>query len=168
MPVDVVNTFDDLDRVQSEWFSDESRLDRLIHLGVNLRGTVQSEARVFHEEMQDMLRRDLAVSIHASQTRPDTDDDAADYERRGYLGPRFLFCHYLWASDSDREAMARTGTPLSYATHSELRLGDYGNARDSLMKARAAGVTSGLRSRRKTTRHAPCAARSPCRIAWRA
>ena len=146
MPTDEVNTFEDLDRVQTEWFADNSRLDRLVHLGVNLRGTVQSEARVFHAEMQDMLRRDLAVSIHASQTRPTIDDDAADYERRGYLGPKFLFCHYLWATDSDREAMARTGTPLSYATHSELRLGDHGDARASLIKARAAGVSVSLSS----------------------
>jgi len=146
MAVDEVNRFGDLDRVQSDWFADDARLDRLVHLGVNLRGTVQSEATVFHEEMQDMLRRGLAVSIHANQTRPTVDDDAADYERRGYLGPKFLFCHYLWATDSDREAMARTGTPLSYATHSELRLGDHGDARASLMKARAAGISVSLSS----------------------
>ena len=129
MSVDEVNTFGDLDRVRGEWFADASRLDDLVHLGVNLRGTVQSEARVFHAEMQDMLRRGLAVSIHASQARPEIDDDAADYERRGYLGAKFLFCHYLWATDSDREAMARTDTALSYAKHSELRLGDYGDPR---------------------------------------
>jgi cytosine/adenosine deaminase-related metal-dependent hydrolase len=146
MPVDEVNAFADLDRVQGEWFADASRLDDLVHLGVNLRGTVQSEARVFHEEMHDMLRRGLAVSIHASQGRPTIDDDAADYERRGYLGPKFLFCHYLWATDSDREVMARTATPLSYATHSELRLGDSGDARASLIKARAAGVSVSLSS----------------------
>ncbi len=145
MPPDMVNTFDDLDRVQSEWFADASRLDGLVHLGVNLRGTVQSEARVFHHEMEDMLRRGLAVSIHASQTRPNT-DDAADYERRGYLGSKFLFCHYLGATDTDREAMARTGTPLSYATHSEFRLGDHGDPRESLIKARAAGVSVSLSS----------------------
>ncbi len=145
MPVDEVNLFDDLDRVQAEWFADETRLDRLVHLGVNLRGTVQSEARVFHAEMQDMLRRGLAVSIHASQTRPNT-DDAADYERRGYLGAKFLFCHYLGATDSDREAMARTSTPLSYATHSEFRLGDHGDPRESLIKARSAGVSVSLSS----------------------
>jgi cytosine/adenosine deaminase-related metal-dependent hydrolase len=145
MPPDTVNTFDDLDRVRSEWFADASRLDGMVHLGVNLRGTVQSEARVFHHEMEDMLRRGLAVSIHASQTRPNT-DDAADYERRGYLGTKFLFCHYLGATDSDREAMARTGTPLSYATHSEFRLGDHGDPRESLIKARAAGVSVSLSS----------------------
>ena len=70
LPVDVVNKFEDLDRVQLEWFDDQSRLDGLVHLGVNLRGMVQSDARVFHTEMQDVLRRGLPVCIHASQLGP--------------------------------------------------------------------------------------------------
>src|SRR5262245_19108312 len=55
LAADVVNKFEDLDRVQREWFDDQSRLDGLVHLGVNLRGIVQSDARVFLTEMQDML-----------------------------------------------------------------------------------------------------------------
>ncbi len=145
LPPDVVNTFDDLQRVQQEWFSDTSRLKGLVHLGVNLRGMIQSDARVFHEEMQVMLRRGLPVAIHASQARPNS-DDAADYERRGYLGPKFLFCHYIAASDSDREAMARTKTSLSFSTHSEFRLGEHGDPRRALLKARAAGVSVALSS----------------------
>ena len=145
LPADVVNTFDDLDRVQQEWFADGAKLDGLVHLGVNLRGMVQSDARVFHEEMQVMLRRGLPVCIHASQTRPNS-DDAADYERRGYLGSRFLFCHYVAATDSDRAAMARTKTSLSFSTHSELRLGEHGDPRVALLKARAAGVSVTLSS----------------------
>ena len=145
LPVDVVNKFDDLDRVQHEWFDDRSRLDGLVHLGVNLRGMVQSEAKVFHIEMQDMMRRQMPVCIHASQARPNS-DDAVDYEKRGYLGSRFLFCHYLAATDSDRAAMARTKTPLSFSTHSELRLGEHGDPRTALLKARAAGVIVTLSS----------------------
>ena len=145
LPVDVVNKFEDLDRVQHEWFDDQSRLDGLVHLGVNLRGMVQSEARVFHTEMEDMMRRKMPVCIHASQTRPNS-DDAADYEKRGYLGSRFLFCHYIAATDSDRAAMARTKTPLSFSTHSELRLGEHGDPRTALLKARAAGVMVTLSS----------------------
>jgi len=95
--------------------------------------------------MQVMLRRGLPVCIHASQTRPNS-DDAADYERRGYLGSRFLFCHYVAASDSDRAAMARTKTSLSFSTHSELRLGEHGDPRVALMKARAADVSVTLSS----------------------
>ena len=145
MPVDMVNKFEDLDRVEGEWFADESPLDGLVHLGVNLRGMVQSDPAVFHEEMQDMLRRGLPVSIHASQAAPNS-DDAADYEKRGYLGPNFLICHYIAATDSDRAAMARTGTPLSFATHSEMRLGFTGDPRSALMKARAAGIVVSLSS----------------------
>jgi 5-methylthioadenosine/S-adenosylhomocysteine deaminase len=144
LPADVVNAFDDLDRVQSEWFAD-GRLDGLVHLGANLRALVQSEERVFHAEMEHMLRRGLPVCIHASQTRPNS-DDAADYERRGYLGAKFLFCHYLAATDSDRAAMARTRTPLSFSTHSEFRLGEHGDPRLALMKARAAGISVTLSS----------------------
>ena len=145
LPPDVVNKFEDLDRVQAEWFADRSRLDGLVHLGVNLRGMVQSDARVFHEEMQAMLKRGLAVCIHASQTQPNS-DDAADYEKRGYLGEKFLFCHYIAATDSDREAMARTKTSLSFSTHSEFRLGEHGDPRVALIKARAAGVSVSLSS----------------------
>jgi cytosine/adenosine deaminase-related metal-dependent hydrolase len=143
LPPGVVNKFEDIDRVQDEWFADRKKLDGLVHLGVNLRGMVQSDARVFHEEMQVILKRGLPVCIHASQTQPNS-DDAADYEKRGYLGPKFLFCHYLAATDSDRAAMARTNTPLSFSTHSEFRLGEHGDPRAALLKARAAGVLVSL------------------------
>jgi cytosine/adenosine deaminase-related metal-dependent hydrolase len=141
----VVNAFDDLDRVQAEWFAGSEPLDGLVHLGINLRGMVQSDARVFHAEMEALKGRGLPVCIHASQTRPNS-DDAADYERRGYLDGTFLFCHYVAATDSDRAAMARTGTPLSFSTHSEFRLGEHGDPRAALMKARAAGVLVTLSS----------------------
>ena len=65
-PPDVVNKFGDLDRLQREWFDDRSPLDGLVNLGVNLRGMVQSDARVFHAEMQDMLTRKMPVCIQVS------------------------------------------------------------------------------------------------------
>ena len=40
--------------------------------------------------------------------------------------------------------MVRTGTPLSFSTHSELRLGEHGDPRVALLKARAAGITVSL------------------------
>ena len=58
----------------------------------------------------------------------------------------FFFCHYIAATDSDREAMARTNTPLSFSTHSEFRLGEHGDPRRALLKARAAGVSITLSS----------------------
>ena len=145
MPVDQVNRYEDLPRVREEWFADPSRLQGLVHLGVNLRGAIQSNVEVFYEEMETMLKLGLPVAIHASQAAPNS-DDAADYERRGFLGPNFLFCHYITATDSDREAMARTGTPLSFSTLSEFRLGETGDARRALMKMREAGVLVSLSS----------------------
>ena len=145
MPVDQVNRYEDLPRVREEWFADPLRLQGLVHLGVNLRGAIQSNVEVFYQEMETMLKLGLPVAIHASQAEPNS-DDAADYERRGFLGPNFLFCHYITATDSDREAMARTGTPLSFATLSELRLGETGDARRALLKMREAGISVSLSS----------------------
>ncbi|WP_261803557.1 hypothetical protein [Variovorax sp. PAMC26660] len=70
----------------------------------------------------------LPVAIHAPQEAPNN-VDAVDYERRGYLGPDFMIAHYVPASAADLAAMARTKTPLSFATHSELRLSGTGDAR---------------------------------------
>jgi 5-methylthioadenosine/S-adenosylhomocysteine deaminase len=139
------NLFSDAPRIRNEWCSPAGRLNGLVSLGLNLRGMVQSEAAVFHREMEMALRAGLPVSIHATQSRPNL-DDAASYERRGYLGPNFLFCHYVAASQTDRDAMARTGTPLSFATLSEMRLGLSGDPRQAFLNMRAAGVLISLSS----------------------
>jgi 5-methylthioadenosine/S-adenosylhomocysteine deaminase len=65
---------------------------------------------------------------------------APDLEAKGYLSPNFLLCHFLAATEADRQAMARTGTPLSFAVHSELRLGEAGDPRAALLRMLAAGV----------------------------
>jgi len=145
LPADVVNTFDDLPRVREKWFDDRAQFDGLMHLGVNLRGGVQSEIPVFYKEMEHMLRLGLPVAIHGSQEQPNS-DNASDYERRGFLGKNFLFCHYLACTDEDRAALARTGTALSYSPHSELRLGHDGDPRRALLKAREAGIMVTLSS----------------------
>jgi 5-methylthioadenosine/S-adenosylhomocysteine deaminase len=62
---------------------------------------------------------------------------------KGYLGPSFMLCHFLAATRADREAMARTGTPLSYAVHSELRPGGP-DPRAALLHMLDAGVTVSL------------------------
>jgi 5-methylthioadenosine/S-adenosylhomocysteine deaminase len=142
---DTPNLFPDVSRIRNEWCSPGGRMKGLLGLGLNLRGMVQSEAAIFHQEMEMALRAGLPVSIHATQSRPNL-DDAASYERRGYLGPDFLFCHYVAASQSDRDAMARTGTPLSFATLSEMRLGHDGDPRQAFLNMRAAGVLISLSS----------------------
>jgi cytosine/adenosine deaminase-related metal-dependent hydrolase len=93
--------------------------------------------------MAAAMERGLPVAIHASQAPPNV-VDAADYEKRGWLGPKLLICHYIPARDIDAETMARTKTPLSFATHSEFRLGLAGDPRAALLRMRKAGVLVSL------------------------
>jgi cytosine/adenosine deaminase-related metal-dependent hydrolase len=135
--------FADIDRVRGEWFGKDSPFQGVVHLGVNLRGMGQSEASVFHREMEIVKGRNLPCAIHAGQSPPNV-NDAGDYERRGYLGPNLLMAHYLVGRESDFAAMARTRTPLSFSTYSDLRLARAGDARAALMMMRKAGLTVSL------------------------
>jgi len=135
--------FADIDRVRGEWFGRGSALDGLVHLGVNLRGMSQSEPTVFHQEMEMVMKRGIPRAIHTGQSPPNI-NDASDYERRGYLGPDLLIAHYTVGSERDFEAMARTKTPLSFSTYSDLRLARAGDARAALMMMRKAGLTVSL------------------------
>jgi cytosine/adenosine deaminase-related metal-dependent hydrolase len=140
LPVDQPLDFTDVDRVRDEWFGVRSPFEGLVHLGVNLRGPDLGEGWVFEQEMAEARSRGLPVAIHTVQGAT-TAVDAVALEQAGYLGSDFLIAHFLAATDADREAMARTGTPLSYSVHSELRLGEAGDARAALLRALAAGVT---------------------------
>ena len=135
--------YTDIDRVQREYFASGSAFDGLVTFGVNLRGLSQSDEAAYLEDMKQALARKLKVAIHAGQTPPNR-VIAEDYEKRGWLGPNLLICHYLPASDADAAAMARTKTPLSFATLSEFRLGRAGNPREALLRMRKHGVLVSL------------------------
>ena len=135
--------FTDIDRVKREYFERGTAFDGLVHFGANLRGLAQSDAAVYEKDMAAALERELPVALHAGQTPPNR-VDATDYEARGWLGPKLLICHYLPASERDVETMARTNTPLSFATHSEFRLGLAGDPRVTLLRMRKAGVLISL------------------------
>jgi 5-methylthioadenosine/S-adenosylhomocysteine deaminase len=139
LPIDEALDFRDIDRVREEWFGPSSPFEGVVHLGVNLRGPDLGSESVFEAEMEQVQARDLPVAIHTVQGGS-TAVNAVELERRGYLGPSFLIAHFLAAGDADRNAMARAGTSLSYAVHSELRLGEAGDARVALLRAIAAGV----------------------------
>jgi cytosine/adenosine deaminase-related metal-dependent hydrolase len=135
--------YTDIDRVQREYFANGSAFEGLVTFGVNLRGLSQSEEAAYLEDMKQALARKLKVAIHAGQTPPNR-VIAEDYEKRGWLGPDLLICHYLPASDADAAAMARTRTPLSFATLSEFRLGRAGDPREALLRMRKHGVLISL------------------------
>jgi 5-methylthioadenosine/S-adenosylhomocysteine deaminase len=141
LDVDTPLDFSDIDRVRREWFAGEGgdAFQGRVHLGVNLRGPDLGSMAVFDAEMAEVKQRRLPVAIHTVQGGS-TLVDATDLERKGYLGPDFLIAHFLAARPEDRAAMARAGTPLSYSVHSELRLGDAGDARAALLSFLADGV----------------------------
>jgi 5-methylthioadenosine/S-adenosylhomocysteine deaminase len=139
LPEDEPLDFTDIDRVRGQWFGPRSPFDGLVHLGVNLRGPDLGTMAVFDQEMAAAIARGLPVAIHTVQGGS-TAVRAPDLEAKGYLGPNFLLCHFLAATEADRQAMARTGTPLSFAVHSELRLGEAGDPRAALLRMLAARV----------------------------
>ena len=145
LPSEEALEFTDIDRVAATWFGADRPFGDLVHLGVNLRGPDAGLEPVFYREMDAALSRRLPVAIHASQG-PTTRISGPDFEARGYLGPSMLLCHYLPASAEDRAAMARTDTPLSWAMHSELRLGEAGDPRAALLAMVDAGVEVSLSS----------------------
>ena len=143
MPRDEPVSFTDVDRVKREYFGSGTAFEGLVHLGLNLRGLSQSDAPTFLTDMAAGLERKLPIALHASQAPPPS-VDAEDFEKRGWLGPNLLLCHFVTARDIDAELMAKTKTPLSWATHSEFRLGRAGDPRVALLRMRKAGVTVSL------------------------
>jgi cytosine/adenosine deaminase-related metal-dependent hydrolase len=143
MPRDQAMDFSDVDRVKRQYFAGGPAFDGLVHLGIVPRALGQADEATYHEDMKQARARGVPIAIHAGQAPPNR-VDAADYEKRGWLGPDFLICHYLPASDQDAAIMARTKTPLSYSTHSEFRLGVAGDPRVALLRMRQAGVLVSL------------------------
>jgi cytosine/adenosine deaminase-related metal-dependent hydrolase len=143
MPRNEPVSFVDVDRLKRDHFASGTAFDGLVHLGLNLRGVGQSDAPTFMIDMAAALERKLPIALHASQSPP-ANIDAEDFEKRGWLGPNLLLCHYVTARDVDAELMAKTKTPLSWATHSEFRLGLAGDPRIALLRMRKAGVTISL------------------------
>ena len=140
LPEDEPLSFDDVDRVAAQWFGVDSPFEGTVHLGINLRGPDLGDLDVFHQEMDDVRSRGLPVAIHTMQGGS-TKVRVKDLADRGYLGPDFLICHFLAATEEDRGLMVESGTPLSYAVHSELRLGEAGDPRAALLGMHHAGVT---------------------------
>ena len=105
-------SFTDVDRVKKEYFSTGTAFEGLVRLGLNLRGHSQSTPDAFLADMAGALERKLPIALHAAQTPPNW-VDTVDFEKRGWLGPDLLLCHFVPARDVDAELMAKTKTPLS-------------------------------------------------------
>src|SRR5499433_2556784 len=159
MPRNEPLSYVDIDRVRQSYFAKGSAFEGLTTFGVNLRGLSQSDEPTYFEDMRQARERKLKIAIHAGQWAPNT-VDAEDYDRRGWLGPDLLICHYIPASDGDAAVMARTGTPLSFSTLSEMRLSRTGDPRAALMRMRKAGVLISLSFERRRSLRSICS--RPC------
>ena len=144
MPREEPVSFADVDRVKREYFSSGTAFEGLVHLGAQ-------PARPFAEHSADLRdrhgRRAASASCRSRCTPRQTPPnwvDTEDFEKRGWLGPNLLLCHFVPARDIDAELMAKTKTPLSWATHSEFRLGRAGDPRVALLRMRKAGVIVSL------------------------
>ena len=106
MPRNEPVSFTDVDRVKRDYFASGTAFEGLVHLGLNLRGVGQSDAPTFLIDMAAALERKLPIALHASQSPP-ANIDAEDFEKRGWLGPNLLLCHYVTARDVDAELWPR-------------------------------------------------------------
>src|SRR5262249_2834519 len=100
MPRNEPLSYVDIDRVRQSYFAKGSAFEGLTTFGVNLRRLSQSDEPTYFEDMRQARERTLKIAIHAGQSAPNT-VDAEDYDRRGWLGPDLLICHYIPASDGD-------------------------------------------------------------------
>ena len=93
--------------------------------------------------MAGALERKLPIAHPRGQTPPNM-HRRRGFEKRGWLGPNLLICHFFRRATSTPRPMAETKTPLVFATHSEFRLGRAGDPREALLRMRKAGVTVSL------------------------
>ena len=101
------STYTDVDRVKREYFANGSAFDGLVTFGVNLRGLSQSDEPTYHADMKAAMDREPARSRSTPGNRAPNTLDAEDYEKRGWLGPNLLICHYIPASDVRRRGDGR-------------------------------------------------------------
>ena len=144
MPRNEPLSYMDIDRVRQSYFASGSAFEGLVTFGVNLRGLSQSDEPTYFEDMRQARERKLKVCDSIQDNRPPTRSMLRITINAGGSGQDLLICHYIPASDSDAAVMARTKTPLSFATLSEMRLSGTGDPRAALMRMRKAGVLISL------------------------
>jgi cytosine/adenosine deaminase-related metal-dependent hydrolase len=140
-PASQMIDFAALDAVRADWFGEADAFDGLVHLGVNMRPSLDRE--VFLAEVAQTRRRGLPIATHNGQ-RVELPLGAAELERLGLLGPDFLLCHGLPFEQEDREAMVRAGASMSMSPHSEMRGGSGGRFHEQAVHMPAMGINVAL------------------------
>jgi 5-methylthioadenosine/S-adenosylhomocysteine deaminase len=119
-PRDKAIDFDDLRRVQQQWFT--RRHDSLLTLGYAARGTRYPGA--YPAEWKVARKMGLPISVHANITkRFGNETEIETFFKDGLLGSDVQVIHAITAPPSAIEAMAKTGTSVSLSPYTEMRIG---------------------------------------------
>ena len=119
-PRDKAIDFDDLRRVQQQWFT--RRDDSLLTLGYAARGTRYPGA--YPAEWEVARKMGLPISVHANITkRFGNETEIETFFKDGFLGSDVQIIHAITAPPAAIEAMARTGTSVSLSPYTEMRIG---------------------------------------------
>jgi len=108
---------EDLTRLHDRW--DDYSNDGLLTLGLAWRGAGGAASLRDYETAREL---DLPVSVHANNT-PTGAGGIATMAAQGLLGPHVQVIHAIWCSPEEIRALADTGTSVSLAPHTELRIG---------------------------------------------
>jgi cytosine/adenosine deaminase-related metal-dependent hydrolase len=115
-PVD----FEDIKRLQDEEFK---QAGGLLHLGVCSIGVEFS--KVWQDEFATARSMGLPISAHTMMTRKLVTEcrGVTEYHKHNALGPDLLLIHAIHGNEEEFGYLAKTKTPVSIATMSELRVG---------------------------------------------
>jgi len=113
--------FEDIERLRAAEFGKNP--DDLLHLGVASIGVEYS--KVWIEEFATARAMGLPISAHTMMTRQlvATCRGVSEYQKHNALGPDLLLIHAIHANEEEFGYLARSRTPVSIATLSELRTG---------------------------------------------
>jgi cytosine/adenosine deaminase-related metal-dependent hydrolase len=122
-PRDQSIDFEDLKRVQREWFGGGTMSqDGLLTLGYAARGTRFPGA--YPKEWETAKAMKLPISVHANITkRFGNETEIETFFNDGFLGKDVQVIHAITAPPAAIEAMAKTGTSVSLSPYTELRIG---------------------------------------------
>ena len=119
---DRLTDFDDVARVQREWFSRSN--DGLLTMGFASRGPQAVPPEVYRQEWETARSLGLPITQHASRSREETARIRVIevLGQEGLLGPDVLLIHTYQATPAEHMLMADTGTRVSIAPFTASRL----------------------------------------------
>jgi len=112
----------DLDRFRRQWSPEAT--DRLVTLGVALRGPFRTGPEIHLREWDAARSAGLPITMHCDRCMRESacsGCDIAVMKHQGLLGPDLQIVHAVHAGPADIDALAESGTHLSLSPQTEMR-----------------------------------------------